>query len=141
MRIFLDANILVAVLKNEYPLFTNASRVISLADDSRFEVYTSPLCMAIGHYFAEKKNGANIARKKVSFLAHKLRITSVTERIVRKSADNKSISDFEDGIEYYSAIDSKCRCIVTEDKKDFYFSEIEVLNSEEFLLKYAVKKK
>lgn len=54
-RIFLDANILVKVLCNEYPKFTECARVLSLADDKRFEVYTSPLCLAIAGHFARKK--------------------------------------------------------------------------------------
>ncbi len=141
MRIFLDANILVAVLCNEYPLFTSCARVLSLSDNAEFKVYTSPICLAIAFYFAEKKNGNQLARKKIALLSEKLSITSVDETSVRKTSENKSIKDFEDGLEYYSAEDSDCRCIITQDKKDFYFSEIEVLNAEEFLLKYAVKKK
>ena len=57
IRVFLDANILVTVLCNEYPRFGPCVRVLSLVDDPRFEVYTSPLCMAIGAYYAGKKNG------------------------------------------------------------------------------------
>ena len=64
MKIFLDANVLVSVLNKEYPLFTYSSRVLSLADNPEFKVYTSPLCLAIAFYFAEKKNGNAMARKK-----------------------------------------------------------------------------
>jgi len=115
--------------------------MISLSDNPEFKVYTSPLCLAIAFYFAEKKNGNQLARNKIALLSEKLSITSVDESTVRKTSQNKSVKDFEDGLEYYSAEDSNCRCIITQDKKDFYFSEIEVLNAEEFLLKYAVKKK
>ena len=66
-RIFLDANVLVTVLCNEYPRFTACARLLSLADDPRFEVYTSPLCLAIGAYFAEKKSGRKMAREKITF--------------------------------------------------------------------------
>ena len=55
MKIFLDANILVSVLNKEYPLFTYSARVLSLMDHPKFEVYTSPICLAIAFYFAEKK--------------------------------------------------------------------------------------
>lgn len=96
---------------------------------------------AIAFYFAEKKNGNQLARNKIGLLSEKLSITSVDESAVRKTALNKSIKDFEDGLEYYSAEDSNCRCIITQDKKDFYFSEMKVLNAKAFLLKYAMKKK
>lgn len=141
MKVFLDANILVAVACNEYPLFTNCSRLLSLCDDSRFEVFTSPLCLAITYYFSEMKNGNELARKKLLLLSEKLNITTIDSVAVKKVNANKSIHDFEDGLEYYSATNSKCKCIVTEDKDDYYFSDIEILNAEEFLLKYAVRKK
>ncbi len=141
MRIFLDANILITVLCNEYPQFAFCSRILSLCDDKKFEVYTSPLCLAIAFYFAEKKNGNYLARKKVNLLASKIRISAMDEVSVRKTIANKSINDFEDGLEYYSALQSKSRCIVTNDKKDFYFSEIEILDAHDFLMKYVVAKK
>jgi hypothetical protein len=42
-------------------------------------------------------------------------------------------------MEYYSAIQHRCDCIVTENQKDFYFSDIEVMGCEEFLKKLKNK--
>ena len=39
MKIFLDATILVSVLNKEYPVFTYSSRILSLADNKKFEVH------------------------------------------------------------------------------------------------------
>jgi len=133
MKIFLDANILVSVLNKEYPVFTHSSRVLSLADSSKFKLYTSPLYLAIAFYFAEKKSGNAGARHKINLLAEKLRFTSITERTVMEVNKNKKIHDLEDGLQYYSALESGCKCIVTEDLSDFYFSEMEVLSSRQFL--------
>ena len=141
MRIFLDANILVTVLCNEYPQFSFCSRILSLCDDKKFEVYTSPLCLALAFYFTEKKNGNYVARKKINLLTGKIRITAMDDESVRKTLANKSIHDFEDGLEYYSAIQSKCSCIITNDKNDYYFSEVEIVNAHDFLVKYVVRNK
>jgi predicted nucleic acid-binding protein len=138
-HIFLDANILVTVLCNEYPKFTACARVLSLCDDKRFEVYTSPLCLAIAAHFAQKKNGKKLARQKVALLTEKLRITTVGEEATTRTMANKRITDIEDGLEYYSAVDSKCTCILTYDKRDFHFSEMEVLDAEAFLFQHVVK--
>ena len=139
MRIFLDANILVAVINKEYPLFTYASRIMSLADNKQFEVYTSPLCLAIAFYFAEKKN-KKTAKQKIKLLGSNLSIAGVDDACVQKTLQNAAVDDFEDGLEYYAAAESKCKCIITEDKNDFYFSEIEVLNCEGFFNKYLAGK-
>lgn len=136
MKIFLDANILVSVLNKEYPIFTHSSRILSLADHQKFEVFTSPICLAIAFYFSEKKSGNAVARKKIEVLSNKLSIADSNHVAVRKTTNNKQIHDFEDGLEYYSALQSNCKCIITEDTNNFYFSEIEVLNSRDFFLKY-----
>lgn len=137
MRIFLDANILVSVLNKEYPLFSHSSRILSLADNKNFEVFTSPLCLAIAFYFAEKKE-KKTARQKIGLLTRKLSIAPVSEIAVQKTVSNNAIHDFEDGLEYYAAVESKCKCIITEDAGDFYFSAIEVLNCKAFFEKYLV---
>lgn len=139
-RIFLDANVLVTVLCNEYPRFSACARVLSLADDKRFEVYTSPLCLAIGAYFAEKKNGKKLARKKIALLAEKLEITTMGPKAVERTMADARITDIEDGFQYFSAVDAGCRCIITYDKRDWKFAALEVLAPEDFLLKHVVKR-
>lgn len=136
MNVFLDANILVSVLNKEYPLFPHTSRILSLNARKGFQIYTSPLCLAIAFYFAEKKHGRSMAKKKISLIADNISITAIDETIVSKALKDKQVNDFEDGLEYYSAKVSGCQCIVTEDKKDFFFASNEVLTSAEFVARY-----
>ncbi|MCB9183699.1 MAG: PIN domain-containing protein [Flavobacteriales bacterium] len=139
-RLFLDANVLVTVLCNEYPRFSACARVLSLADDKRFEVFTSPLCLAIGAYFAEKKNGKKLARKKIALLATKLKVTTMGPKAVERTFADARITDIEDGFQYFSAVDAGCTCIVTYDKRDWKFAAMEVLVPEDLLLKHVLKK-
>ncbi|NGM63338.1 PIN domain-containing protein [Sphingobacterium sp. SGG-5] len=133
MRLFIDANVIVAVLNKQYPLFPYAARILSLTESSRFKVYTSPVCLAIAFYFAEKKSGTLQARKKISLLSEKLDITTTDRETVQSTVQNKAVHDFEDGLEYYAAQQSSCDIIISEDLSDFYFSEIPVHNCETFL--------
>lgn len=133
MKIFVDANILIAVLNREYPLFTPAARILSLTDNPRYQVYTSPICLAIAFYFAEKKAGTLRAKEKISFLSNKLKVTVTNQETVRQAAENKQIGDFEDGLEYYSALKAGCKIIITEDIGDFFFSKIPVVNCDSFI--------
>ncbi len=140
MRLFLDANVLVSVLNKEYPLFTYSSRILSLTDNKNYEVCTSPLCLAIAFYFAEKKN-KKLARQKISILSENLSITTIDQSTVKKATTNSAGHDFEDGLEYFSAIESKCDCIITEDVDDFYSSTIDVFSCETFFDKHLAIKK
>ncbi|HRJ29488.1 MAG TPA: PIN domain-containing protein [Cyclobacteriaceae bacterium] len=138
MNIFLDANILISVFNREYPLFIHSARVLSLAGGSHFSVYTSPLCLAIAYYFAEKKSGASLAKQKIKLLTQKIKVTTIDQEVVLFAANDKAIHDFEDGVEYYAAKKAKCTCIITEDVNDFYFSKIEVLTAEQFVKHYLL---
>jgi predicted nucleic acid-binding protein len=141
MTIFLDANILVSVLNNEFPSFTYTSRIVSLADNKQFTVFTSPICLAIAFYFAEKKSGTSLAKKKIQLITEKLSITSVGKSDVLAAIYNKKVNDFEDGMEYYAAESHSCKAIITEDISDFYFSAIPVYNSQSFFEEVLLGKK
>jgi len=120
-------------LNKQYPLFPYAAKVLSLADNSKFRVYTSPICLAIAFYFAEKKCGTQQAKNKIAILAEKLQITSTDSKAVQSTIKNKAVHDFEDGLEYYAAVQYSCKVIVSQDVSDFYFSEIPVQDCETFL--------
>ena len=133
MRVFIDANVLVATLNREYPLFNWSALVLSLHGNHNIQLFTSPLCLAIAFYFATKKSGEATAKKKIELLCQNIGITTVNQEITEKAINNQKIKDFEDGLQYYSALNQKCDVILTEDQHDFYFSEIEVLGCELFL--------
>lgn len=135
MKLFLDANILISVLTKEYPLFSSAAKVLSLADRPGFEVVTSPVCIAIAFYFASKKKGAVRAKKNISLLIRHIGVTTVDHECTTKALGHSQIHDLEDGIQYFSAIQSGCDYIISEDTGDFYFSEIPVMSASVFLSK------
>jgi predicted nucleic acid-binding protein len=137
MRVFIDAHVIISVFNREYPLFIFSARILSLGNNERFVLFTSPLCLAIAFYFSSKKSGKKMAKNKIQSLLKHISLITIDESVVRQTVEDPRISDFEDGLEYYSAIEESCKAIITEDKNDFYFSEIEVLNCSEFLTRHC----
>ncbi len=133
MKVFIDANVIIAVLNKEYPLFIWASRVLSLQGKNNIRLFISPLCLAIAFYFSGKKSGEKMAKKKIELLCRNIHITRIDEKTTNQAIANPQVHDFEDGLEYYSAVQENCNFIVSENPEDFYFSEIDVLSCEEFL--------
>ena len=99
MKVFLDAKILVTVLNKEYPLFPYAAKILSLADQHPYQLYTSPICLAIAFYFVEKKSGIQLAKQKIKLLSEKILITAVGKTELLQALENGQVNDFEDGIE------------------------------------------
>jgi predicted nucleic acid-binding protein len=139
MRVFLDANVLVAVLNKEYPLFPYAARVLSVGSSGNFTLVTSAVCLAIAFYFSEKKHGTQLARRKIGLLMQHLQIANCGEAEARAAYENTRAGDFEDALQYYAAVNYSCSCIVTQDLKGFFYADIEVLSPEMFLKKYLAK--
>lgn len=133
MKLFIDANVLMAVLNKEQPLFSHAARILSLADKEGYTLYTSSLCLGIAYYFSEKKSGRTLANKKMRSLCTKINIAAIDEKSVQATVDNSKIEDFEDGMQYYAALQKEVDYIITENGADFYFSEVPVLDCRAFM--------
>ena len=132
MKVFVDANILVSVITKEHPLFGITARILSLAGAGKTHIYTTPICLAIAFYFAEKRYRSAAAKEKLRILCEHVEIAAASAGAVRSAFADPAAKDFEDGLEYYSALEAGCQCIVTEDKAGFYFSKIPVLTAHEF---------
>ena len=78
-----------------------------------------------------------MAKKKITLLTQKLNISEMGKNEVIEAVKNQKIKDFEDGLQYYSAINSKCEIIITEDKSGFYYSKIKVMGAQEFMINEA----
>ena len=135
MKIFADANILVSVVNRELPLYHYSSRVLSVKElNPKFTICTSPICLAICFYNTQKKCSEAKALEKLKILSEHIDILSVGAKEVSLVNNNKKITDYEDGLQYYAALNSGCNAIITEDLGDFYFSEIPVYSSKNFIL-------
>lgn len=133
MKLFVDANILVSVVNKEYPLFSSTARIMSMAGHRGVQIYTTPVCLAIAFYFAEKKHRTQKAKEKISLLCQHIAIAPITQDCVQQALADKEALDFEDGIQYYAALAQQCDYLITENVEDFYFSKMTVLDSKTFL--------
>ncbi|WP_367916193.1 type II toxin-antitoxin system VapC family toxin [Leadbetterella sp. DM7] len=137
MKLFVDANVIVSVLNHELPVFPYSSRILSLSQfDRKYILATTPICLAIAFYFSEKKCGQVRSLQKIRMLTQYLEVLTVGSEENQAVYSNPMIRDYEDGLQYYAARHAGCDYIITEDKKGFYYSEIPVCTSREYLLNY-----
>ena len=68
----------------------------------------------------------------LSNLRQLVRISTISEQTIDDSLAS-SFNDFEDAVQYYSAIRSKAEVIITRNGKDFATSKIPVMTAGEYL--------
>lgn len=137
MKLFVDANVIVSVFNHELPVFPYSSRILSLSQfDKKYTLATTPICLAIAFYFSEKKCGSVKSLQKIQTLTQYIEVLRVGSEENLAVHSNPMIRDYEDGLQYYAAKHGGCGYIITEDKNGFYYSDLPVCSSREYLLNY-----
>jgi len=130
--VFLDTNIVLDLFGKRDPFYLDAARIATLADHGEIQLFTSPLSFATVHYFLTKFESSSISLNKLQKLRAICKISPVDESSIDKSLSSE-FSDFEDGIQYYSALSASCDVIITRNGRDFKHAEIPVMSPLEFL--------
>ena len=132
MRILLDTNIILDVLLERHPWFSEASAIWKLCDKGVIEGSIGATTMTDIFYFAHRADDLEAADRAVQVCLKTFVICKVN-RTVLELATTKSGNDFEDNILIVCAELCGLDGIVTRDKKGFKDATIPVYTPEELL--------
>ncbi|MBU3928316.1 MAG: PIN domain-containing protein [Bacteroidetes bacterium] len=132
MRLFLDTNVMLDLLGERDPFYVSAAKIATLADKRSLQIIVSALSYATISYFLTKYDGLEKTKDKLRKFKVISEICELDEVIIEKGL-NSNISDFEDSLQYFSALRAECDIIITRNGKDFKKSEIPVMSPDEFL--------
>lgn len=132
MKVFLDTNVLLDVLTRRRPFFEASSQIWTLAERGRIRGLISAISYPNIYYIVRKLSGREAADKVVLSLRAIFTVVACDERIIGKALDSK-FDDFEDAIQFYSALRARVTCIVTRDPDHFPNEGPAVRSPTEFL--------
>ena len=135
-RIFIDTNIIVDLFSRREPYYIHAARLFSAIEKGLIEAYVSSLTFANLHYLLRKESGSNKAVEALKNLRKLVAILPVDDGVVVQALDS-GFNDFEDAIQYHTALASNISCLVTRNQKDFRTAAIKVCSAEEFLASFT----
>jgi predicted nucleic acid-binding protein len=131
-RVFLDTNVILDFLDGRKGFYKSAAEIITLADNGNITIIASPVSFVNINYILTRTGTAGNILDKLK----KFKIISevcTVDGITIEKALYSPFSDFEDAVQYYGALDSKCDIIITRNGKDFKESAIPVMNPNEYL--------
>ncbi len=131
-RLLLDTNILLDVLLRRLPWQAEAEAILEAFRSGQLVVVVSPLTIANAFYVGRRSVGTVATRVWVRECLDAFEIVPLDLAIL-KAADQLPGSDFEDGIQIASAVNSGVDAIVTRDPKGFAGSSVPVLSPAELL--------
>ena len=130
---FVDTDVILDLLSQRVPHFHFSAVLFSLAEMGKFELYTSPTVMVNTFYILRKNLGNENAKNALRKLRIILHVIDSSEKVL-DLALNSNFNDFEDAIQYYTALNADIQTIITRNLKDYKAADILVQTPEMFLV-------
>ena len=132
-RILVGTNIILDLLAKREKFFLDSKRIFALADNKKIELFISTLSIANAYYILHETLKISNAKEILGKFKVLVKSIDLTDKIVELALNDSTFKDFEDGIQYYSALESKCNLIITRNSKDFKNSILPIMKPNEYL--------
>ena len=132
MRVLVDTNVLLDVLGRREPFWPQAARVWTLAETGRLRACVSAISYNNTYYIVRRWGGRARAKDALRLLRDVFDAVDLTRKVLNQAMD-AALADFEDAIQYFSALHAGADVIITRDPGDFPRAGPAVLTPGEFL--------
>lgn len=130
--VFCDINFILDIFLKREPFYYSASKLFKKIEDKKLKGCLCALSFPTLFYLLSKE----LSREKAIKTLEKIRIVFSGATVDQKVIDLSLASDFkdfEDAVQYYSAVQVKADCLITRNKDDYIDNKIPTLTPEEFL--------
>jgi len=129
-HIFIDTNVIIDFLADRHPFSDYAAMLFQLAKENKIRVHISAISFNNTYYILRKVTSHKSALSLLSEIEEYVGVQETNRAIIRK-AIKSNFKDFENAIQYFSAVlIGKIDVITTRDVKNFKKSELPVLSPE-----------
>jgi len=132
-KLFIDTNIVIDLLSRREPFYEESAILFSLADKNIIELSISSLTIANTSYTLLRRTNSKSAKEILRKLRLIITIFPLDDKIIGLALNDNSFSDFEDGLQYFTAIENNQDLIITRNLKDFKNSNLPVMTARQFL--------
>ncbi len=132
MKLFFDTNILLDVIARWTPFYTTSSQVWTMAERHQVDAYISTISINNIYYIVRKAAGKPKADAALVLLRDIFDFVAPDRQIVNQAID-ASMDDFEDAVQFYSAVRIQADYLITRNAKHFPTGEIPAITPNEFL--------
>ena len=131
-RLLLDTNILIDLLARRVPFYDEAVGLFLLAETQSVQLSVSSISMVNIHYVLKRQLSEQKVRKVLTDLRLLVGVLPMNQKI-SDLALNSDFKDFEDAIQYHTALEFAQEVIITRNLQDFKQSSIPVMTAGQFV--------
>ena len=130
--IFIDTNILLDVAMRREDFYRHSAMIWADCESRRVQGFVSAISLNNMYYVLRKRVDFGTALEYVRLVLDVFSVVPVDDALLRLAVDCPH-KDFEDSIQYFSAVQAGAECIVTRDRQHFSNSQLPVVTPEEYL--------
>jgi predicted nucleic acid-binding protein len=131
--LFIDTDVIIDFLIDRKPYSREAAIIFTLIEQKKLKGYASSLTFSNLYYVLRKFESHTKVISKLDSISTILTILKVDEHTIKKALAS-GFPDFEDSIQYFSAIENrKIDVIITRNIKDYKKSHISILTPGDYL--------
>ena len=127
--VFVDTDIVLDLLARREPFYDAAARLFSLAETGSVTLSVSSLTFANLFYILRKQVSAKHAHEVLRNFKQLVTVLPVDDAVIEQAL-KAEFTDFEDAIQYYSALRAGCSALLTRNGRHYRKAEIAVLTAE-----------
>ncbi|MCA9407619.1 MAG: PIN domain-containing protein [Candidatus Omnitrophica bacterium] len=131
-KIFIDTDVFLDTILDRKPYSDFSKKIVGLCERNNIEGYTSALVIANIYYIIKRLANKKKAMQAIANIRSLIKVLSVTDKEIGESI-NAEFDDFEDGVQYFVAMNNKLNCFITRNVKDYGKASIGILTPEEYL--------
>ena len=131
-RLLVDTNIVLDLLAKREEFINEAQLLFTLSDKKQVKLYVSSLTFANTYYILSQKMKLSNARKILRQFKILVEVLPMDDKIIDLSLES-DFKDFEDAIQYHTAIENEIDIIITRNLKDFKNSKIPVITAKDYI--------
>ncbi|EPF25173.1 hypothetical protein HMPREF1221_02257 [Treponema socranskii subsp. paredis ATCC 35535] len=130
--LFVDSDVILDVLEKRERFYEYSAQILSLGDEKKVKLVTTSLAFANIYYLLRKHLGIEKAKESL----RKLRIIVDVLSVNAKEVDlalNSELSDFEDALQYFTALDGKIEFIITRNVHNYKNPKLIVQTPQQYI--------
>ena len=135
-KVFIDSDIILDVATGRIPFVEYSKTALALIENGFALGVVSSNSITNIYYILRKISSNEKAKSFIKTILEYISVISVDHENIQNALESKFV-DFEDGVQNYCALKNRCDLILTRNIKDYTFSELQVLEPNEFLALYG----
>ena len=132
MVVLVDTNVLLDVLGRREPHCRSSAQVWTLAERGEIRAFVSAISYNNVYYIIRRAESKEAARRAMLSLRDVFDSVAPDAKIINQAIDS-DCDDFEDAIQFHSAVRVGAQVLITRNPKDFPPSAMAIATPEEFL--------